>query len=111
MNVATHPSAKLFKIAAIAEAISWIGLLIGMFFKWVVKSSEIGVKIFGPIHGGVFMFFVVSCLWVAFTHKWSAKHLVLGLLSSIPPLATLWFEKYAERHGLLRRDRQSAVAG
>lgn len=102
VNSSPHPSATVFKIAAIAEAFSWVGLLIGMFFKWIVKSTEMGVKVFGPIHGGIFVLYVISCFWVASAHKWSPKSLVLGLVSSVPPLMTLWFEKHAERDGLLR---------
>ncbi len=98
---ALHPSAKAFKVVAIAEAFSWAGLLVGMFFKWIVQSTELGVRIFGPIHGGIFVAYVVSCFWAASVHKWSVKHLVLGLVSSIPPFMTVWFERFAERHGLL----------
>lgn len=97
----THPSAKLFKVAAVLEALSWIGLLTGMFFKWILETTEKGVQIMGPIHGGMFVLYVISCLWVAMVHKWTPKHLVLGLVSAVPPLMTLWFEKHAERHGLL----------
>ena len=104
--VAVHPSAKAFKVAAIAEACSWVGLLIGMFFKWVLDVSEIGVKVFGPIHGAIFICYVLVCLWAASVHKWTIKQLALGLVSSIPPFMTIWFERFAERHGLL----ESAVA-
>ncbi len=43
---------SLFSIVAIAEACSWTGLLIGMFFKYVVVGTEIGVKIFGRSTAG-----------------------------------------------------------
>lgn len=98
----THLSAKLFKIAAVLEAMSWIGLLIGMFFKWIVESTERGVQIMGPIHGALFVAYLATCTWAAVVHKWPAKQFLVGLLSSIPPLMTLWFEKHAERTGLLR---------
>lgn len=103
VNPAQSQSAKVFKIAAIVEAVSWLGLLIGMFFKWVVQSTEAGVKIFGPIHGVVFICYVLATLWTARDHRWSAKETLLGLVSSIPPFMTLWFEKRAEGRGLLRR--------
>lgn len=98
-----HPSAKVFKVAAVLEALSWLGLLIGMFFKWVLDTTEKGVQIMGPIHGALFMFYVISTLWAASAHKWTGKQTVLGLVSSIPPLMTLWFEKHAERAGILSR--------
>lgn len=98
-----HPSAKVFKVTAVLEALSWLGLLIGMFFKWVLDTTEKGVQIMGPIHGTLFMFYVISTLWAASAHKWTGKQTVLGLVSSIPPLMTLWFEKHAERAGILSR--------
>lgn len=40
-----------FRAIAAVEAVTWAGLLVGMFFKYVVVHNEIGVQIFGPIHG------------------------------------------------------------
>ncbi len=102
-SVTTSKPALFFKIAAFAEAVSWIGLLIGMFFKWVVQSGDFGVKLFGPIHGTIFILYVVSLITVSVTHKWTAKESLLGLVSSIPPLMTVWFERRAERRGRLVR--------
>jgi hypothetical protein len=34
------------------EAISWVGLLIGVYFKYLGSPrTEIGVKVFGMVHG------------------------------------------------------------
>ncbi|MCW2619625.1 MAG: putative rane protein, partial [Modestobacter sp.] len=35
--------ARAFRAVAIAEAVSWLLLLAGMFVKWVLKTSELGV--------------------------------------------------------------------
>ena len=94
-------AARAFKIIALAEALSWLGLLIGMFFKWVLETTEVGVKIFGPIHGTIFILYVLATLWTARVHRWSVGQVVLGLGSSIPPFMTWWFERRAERTGLL----------
>ena len=48
-----------FRVVAVAEALSWLGLLTGMFFKYVVDAGEQGVQMFGPIHGTVFLTYVV----------------------------------------------------
>lgn len=93
--------ALVFRIVAIAEACSWAGLLIGMFFKYVVVFDEIGVTVFGPIHGALFVAYVIVTLVVARTFRWSVPTTVLALVASIPPLATLWFERRARRRGLL----------
>ena len=93
---------RLFRAVAIAEACSWVGLLIGMFFKYVVVQNEIGVQIFGPIHGALFVLYLVVTLLAARRLRWSAGTLVLALISSIPPLMTVWFERRAARQGKLQ---------
>ena len=50
-----------FRLIAFAEAVSWVGLLVGMYFKYLgTPRTEVGVKVFGPVHGGVFIAFVVG---------------------------------------------------
>ena len=63
-----------FRVVAIAEAISWAALLIGMFFKYVVVENEVGVQIFGPIHGAIFVLYViVALLEPAHRHRGRAR--------------------------------------
>jgi integral membrane protein len=95
--VTPRTAATAFRIVAVAEALSWIGLLIGMFVKYVPETTELGVKIFGPVHGGIFVAYVVVALLAARVLRWSAGTTVLALVASIPPLATLWFERWAAR--------------
>lgn len=91
--------ATRFRLVAVAEAISWAGLLIGMFFKYIVVQNEIGVQIFGPIHGAVFLAYVAIALWVRRPLGWSNGTTLIGLAASIPPFASLWFERWAARRG------------
>ncbi|WP_033345718.1 DUF3817 domain-containing protein [Catenuloplanes japonicus] len=91
----------LFTIVAIAEACSWTGLLIGMFFKYVAVHDEIGVKIFGPVHGALFVTYVLVTLVVAVLHRWHPLTAMIALACAIPPLFTLVFERWARRRGLL----------
>jgi integral membrane protein len=94
-------AATAFRVVAVAEALSWVGLLIGMFVKYVPETTELGVKIFGPIHGGVFVAYVVLALLAARVLRWSPATTVLALLASVPPLASIWFERRATRGGQL----------
>ena len=93
--------ATRFRLVAVAEAISWAGLLTGMFFKYVVVHNEIGVQIFGPIHGAVFIAYVAIALWVRKPLGWSGRTMVIGLLASIPPFGSVWFERWAARRGAM----------
>lgn len=99
-------AARAFRVVAIAEACSWAGLLVGMLFKYVVLGPDVaghdlGVTVFGPIHGALFVAYVVVTLVTARVLRWDLWTLALALVASIPPLATLWFERRARRGGLL----------
>ncbi|MGI9004222.1 MAG: DUF3817 domain-containing protein [Pseudonocardia sp.] len=94
-------SARVFRVVAIAEACSWAGLLAGMFVKWVLRGDDIGVNVFGPIHGALFVAYVVVTLVVARVLRWNLPTTALALVASIPPLATLWFVRLARLRGKL----------
>lgn len=103
-------TAGRFRFFAVLEAISWLGLLVGMAFKYIPDpGNEIGVKIFGPVHGGIFVLFVLTALLAARELEWNWKTTVLALLSSIPPFFTVIFEVWAVRTGKL--GELSAPAG
>lgn len=91
----------LFLLVATTEAISWAGLLIGMYVKYVTDGGERAVQVFGPIHGGVFIAYVALTLLVARTQRWSVGVTLAALVCSIPPFATLAFEWRAARTGRL----------
>ncbi len=88
---------RLFRVAALVEALTWAGLLVGMLSKYVVSDNEIGVKVFGPIHGAAFIAYVLATFTVARSHGWSWKLTLVGLAASIPPLLTWPFERYVTR--------------
>ncbi|PRC43145.1 DUF3817 domain-containing protein [Mycobacterium sp. ITM-2017-0098] len=93
-------AAGWFRLIAFAEAVSWAGLLLGMYFKYLGSpQTEIGVKIFGPIHGGVFIAFVVAALVVGIACRWSLGTWLLALLGSIVPLGSVMFLIWADRTG------------
>jgi integral membrane protein len=93
--------ARAFRAVAIAEAVSWLLLLAGMFVKWVLKTSELGVQLAGPVHGAVFVVYVVVSLLAWRVLRWSPGTALLALIASVPPLCTVWFERWAQRAGRL----------
>lgn len=56
--ISTDLTAKIFRVVAIAEAVTWLALLIAMFFKWVLGHEE-AVAIPGMTHGVVFVAYIV----------------------------------------------------
>ena len=92
---------RAFLVVAVAEALSWAGLFAGMYVKYVTGGGEHGVEVFGPVHGVLFVAYVALTVVVARLHRWSLGTLVLGLVCSVPPFATLAFEWWVVRSGRL----------
>ena len=98
----TLPSPRrLYVVVATAEAVTWTMLLVGMFLKYVTETTELGVRIGGMAHGVVFIAYVLVTAIVWIDQKWPAKQGVVALASSIPPLVTLWTERWLDRGGHL----------
>ncbi|EAQ00313.1 probable export protein [Janibacter sp. HTCC2649] len=91
----------LFRRVAIAEAITWALLLIGMFLKYVTETTELGVRIFGMVHGVVFITYGLIALATWINQKWSLRTGLLALVSAVPPFATIIFDRSAESAGQL----------
>ncbi|MDN4644184.1 DUF3817 domain-containing protein [Arthrobacter sp. PsM3] len=92
---------RIFKVLAVAEAFSWAALLVGMFLKWVTRTTALGVEIAGPIHGAFFIGYGVSALTLWSLQRWPFRVALLAGLSAVFPFATVWFEHWAGRHGHL----------
>jgi integral membrane protein len=87
-----------FRLAAITEAWSWAGLLAGMYFKrYSVPANPIGVQIMGPIHGGLFIFYVIATIRVAMHMRWGMWITVIGIFAALPPFCTYFFEVWMLR--------------
>lgn len=95
-----RPVAGWFRFVALLEAVSWAGLLAGMYFKYLgTPRTEIGVKVFGMAHGLIFVAFVAVGLLAGLAFKWTLGTWLMALLSSIVPLASVIFLIWAERSG------------
>ncbi|WP_462418555.1 DUF3817 domain-containing protein [Kytococcus sp. Marseille-QA3725] len=92
---------SLHRVLALAEAITWALLLTGMFLKYVTRTTELGVRIGGGIHGFVFLLFCVTVVAVAVDGRWGVGRMLLGLAAAVVPFATIPYERWAERKGLL----------
>ncbi len=95
------PPLTLFRRLAFAEAVTWALLLLGMFLKYVTETTELGVRVFGMAHGVVFIAYCLTAVFVAINQRWSLGILALALVSAVPPFMTVWFDRRAERRGML----------
>ena len=92
---------QVFRVLAVGEAVTWALLLSGMFLKYVTETTELGVQVFGMVHGVVFVAYCLVTVVLATDQRWSLARTVTGLVAAVPPFATLLFEAYAERRGLV----------
>lgn len=89
-----------FRLVALLEAVSWVGLLTGMYFKYVgTPRTEIGVKIFGMAHGLIFVAFVLLGLLAGVAFKWALGTWALAVLAGVVPLASVVFVIWVDRTG------------
>ncbi|MGZ8747242.1 MAG: DUF3817 domain-containing protein [Mycobacterium sp.] len=87
-----------FRLVALLEAVSWVGLLVGMYFKYLASApKEIGVKVFGMAHGLIFIAFVVAALLAGIAFKWAIGTWLLALIASIVPVGSVIFLIWADR--------------
>ncbi|BBX09116.1 membrane protein [Mycolicibacterium aichiense] len=99
-------------MVALAEAVSWVGLLVGMYFKYLGSPrTEIGVKVFGMAHGVVFIAFVITALMAGIAYKWGVLTWLLALLGSIVPLGSVIFLIWADRTAKLASAAAGAASG
>ncbi|MDQ0769673.1 integral membrane protein [Pseudarthrobacter defluvii] len=101
---------RIFRILAVAEACSWAALLTGMYFKWVARTTELGVEIAGPVHGALFIGYGAAALMLWRLQRWPFLVAVLAGLSAVFPFATILFEVWAGRRGYLAADRGAEAA-
>ena len=79
----------LFTWLARAEVVTWTLLLIGMALKYVTRTTELGVSVFGLVHGVVFLAFVLVTVVLWVDQRWPLREVVLVLACAIPPLSLI----------------------
>jgi integral membrane protein len=69
---------------AIAEATSWLLLILATVVKYSAHAP-VGVQILGPIHGVLFIAYVLLALNLNRTLRWSVRTTAVVLVDSILP--------------------------
>lgn len=94
---------RVFAITAFVEAGTWAGLLVGMYLKYISQTTEVGVQIFGQLHGYAFLTYVAVTIVAAIRLRWPWYALVVALLAAIPPMMTIPAEIWLRRTRRLER--------
>ncbi len=94
---------RIFRICAITEAVTWVGLLYSMYEKYIADTHTGLVQIMGSLHGYAFLAYVLVVFIVRAEYGWSFRMTLLALASSVPPLLTVPFERWAYKRLLRSR--------
>ena len=92
--------ARLFRVLAIAEAITWT-ILIAALIARALGAPPIVVTIGGGIHGFVFLAYGATAILVALNQRWHVGVAVLAVVSAVIPYATIPTEIWLRRSGRL----------
>lgn len=93
----------LYRIVAIAEAVTWTLLIIGLILR-ATGVTDLGVRVGGGVHGFAFLCYVLATIFAGLNLGWRPAIILVGLGSAVVPWATVPFERWAERRGLLAGD-------
>jgi integral membrane protein len=94
---------RSFVAIAIVEAITWTGLLIGMLLEHVLHVTELGVTVFGPLHGTAFLIYGALALACAVRFRWGIGLTLVVLIAAVPPLTTIPMERWLRARSRLDR--------
>ena len=93
-------SIKTFRYVALAEATSFLILLVASVIKHT-QDAEAGVQVMGPIHGVLFLAYVVIALAVREASGWSPRATLGVLIAAVAPFGGFVVDRWLARTGQL----------
>ena len=102
---------KLFRLFALAEAVTWTLLIGGLILRATVGVPSVAFTIVGGIHGAVFLTYAVIASITGVNQRWGFGRTALGVALAIVPYATIPFELYVQRSGKLEGDWRREHSG
>jgi integral membrane protein len=88
---------SLFKIAAIAEAVGWTLLILGIVARDVFGAGHAPVAVAGRIHGMLFVAYIIAALATGPSLRWPLWRTLFAGLCSVPPYGSLIYEQLSAR--------------
>jgi integral membrane protein len=89
---------NIFRLAAIAEAVGWTLLCLGIVLTdYVTHGDRTWVIIGGRIHGMLFFAYLAACVVLYPSLGWSRLRALFALAFSVPPYGSLMFEQWMAR--------------
>lgn len=90
---------RIFRITALAEATSFLALLVATYVKYAY-DEPVGVQILGPVHGLLFIGYVLLALKLAPRARWSVGTTVMVLVGAVLPFGGYVVDRWLARRPL-----------
>ena len=90
---------RSFRVTAVAEATTFLGLLAATYVKYV-HDEPIGVQILGPLHGMLFLGYVLLALSLAPRAGWSVRTTIVVLFGAVVPFGGYAVDRWLARQPL-----------
>jgi integral membrane protein len=87
---------RSFRITALAEAASFLALLVATYVKHG-HDQPVGVEILGPVHGLLFIAYVLLALSLAPRAGWSVRTTVMVLAGAVVPFGGIVVDRWLAR--------------
>lgn len=94
-------SMKTFRYVALAEATSFLILLVATYIKHT-QDAPGGVQVMGPIHGALFIAYVMLALALRGQAGWSPRATIGVLIGAVLPFGGFVVDRWLARTGQLR---------
>ena len=92
-----NASLKVFRIVALTEATTFLALLLLGTAVDQLFGERLGVTILGPLHGVLFVAYVVIALGIREREGWSAKQTVGILAGAVVPFGGYFVDRWLGR--------------
>jgi integral membrane protein len=90
-----------FRVTAVAEATTFLALLVATYVKYA-QDEPAGVEILGPVHGLLFVAYVLFALSLAPRARWSVRTTVMVLAGAVLPFGGYVVDRWLARRPLSR---------
>ncbi len=92
----TLNSFSALRYVALAEAISFLALLVATYIKYA-NDSPMGVQVLGPVHGILFLAYVFMTLIVRGPARWSNPTTLGVLIGAVVPFGGFVVDRWLSR--------------
>lgn len=99
----TPSLARLFRVTALAEATTFLALLVATYVKYG-HDEPVGVQFLGPLHGLLFIGYVLLVFTIAPRAGWSVRTTIMVLAGAVVPFGGFVVEHWLARQPLRMAD-------